>query len=253
MFVINLDPEIKFLSASMRIFKKGERHITRYLSHDVLILLFEGVLRFTENGEEYEIYPGEYFIQKGNSYQDAVKESDEPKYLYIHLKASWQENGNKVLQRRGKFDIDLIKPISEAMDKYCHENYTRAEILSKFYEILSILYKKSLSESETARKIRKYIELNYLDNITLTKISKEFSFSKNHIINIFKKEYGLTPFEYMNLFKIKKCEYLLEVTGESIENIAYNCGFNNYSQFFRLFVKKNNMTPKEYRILKSYK
>lgn len=253
MFGINLDAEIEFLSASMRIFKKGERHITRYLSHDVLILLFEGVLRFTENGEEYEINPGEYFIQKGNSYQDAVKESDEPKYLYIHLNAVWFDEGNNILKRRGFFDIDTVKPIAESIDKYCHENYTKAEILSKFYEIIAILYKKSLNESETARKIRKYIESNILDNITLSKIAKEFSFSKNHIINIFKKEYKLTPFEYMNLYKIKKCEYLIEVTSESIENIAYNCGFNNYSQFYRLFVKKNNMTPKEYRILKSYK
>ena len=91
------------------------------------------------------------------------------------------------------------------------------------------------------------------DNITLENIGKTFSFSKNHVINIFKNEYGVTPFEYINMLKIKKCEYLLEVTGESIENIAINCGFNNYSQFYRLFLRKNNMSPKEYRIFKSYR
>ena len=250
---IDLDKEIKFQTASMRYFKKGEKHVTRFCESDVLIIMFKGILRFSENNAEFEVHPGEYYIQKAESFQSASKESDEPEYFYIHFKEMWGENEEFMLQKRGNIDIEIIKPVCAALDKYCHENYSYTEKLSKFYEILSLLYKQARNENENARSIRKYIESNILDNITLSKIAKEFSFSKNHIINIFKKEYKLTPFEYMNLYKIKKCEYLIEVTSESFENIAYNCGFNNYSQFYRLFVKKNNMTPKEYRILKSYK
>ena len=37
-----------------------------------------------------------------------------------------------------------------------------------------------------------------LSEISLEKICKEFHFSKNHIINIFKKEFGVTPIKYIN-------------------------------------------------------
>ena len=250
---INLDREINFQGASMRHFKKGEKHVTRFCETEVLIIMFRGILRFTENEEEYELYPGEYFIQKADCFQSASKESDEPEYFYMHLNAFWGENEEFILQRRGKFDIEIIKPLIDSLDKYCHENYSYTEKLSKFFEILSLLYKHARTENEIARSIRKYIESKYLDNITLNELSFEFNFSKNHIINIFKAEYKMTPIEYLDYFKLKKCEYLLEVTSESIENISYNCGFNNYSQFYRLFVRKNNMTPREYRLSKSLK
>jgi len=249
---IDLNSDIKYEAASMRIFMKGERHVTRVCPHNVLLIVFEGVLKFNEDGTDYEINHGEYYIQRKGGIQKGNYESDEPKYLYIHFNSDFVESGETILPVRGNYNMERLLPLCRKLDKYAHEKRPRTEVLSIFYEILSLLYKKDKHENETARKIRRYIEENYLDNITLQKLSKEFSFSKNHVINIFKAEYGVTPFEYINNIKIKNCEYLLEVTGESIENIAFNCGFNNYSQFYRLFIRKNGMTPKEYRNLKSY-
>lgn len=250
---IDLNSDINYKYASMRIFNKGEKHVNRICPDNVLVIVFEGVLRFTEDYKDYEIHKGEYFIQRKGSLQADNKISDEPKYLYVHFNADFVEKGEKLLPISGVYDYERLLPLCRKLDKYVHEDRIKTEVLSVFYEMLSALYKKERTENERAKEIRKYIEANYLDNITLENIGKTFSFSKNHVINIFKNEYGVTPFEYINMLKIKKCEYLLEVTGESIENIAINCGFNNYSQFYRLFLRKNNMSPKEYRIFKSYR
>ena len=34
---------------------------------------------------------------------------------------------------------------------------------------------------------------------------------------------------------------------EPIENIAYSCGYQNYSHFYRQFVRKNNTSPESFR------
>jgi AraC-like DNA-binding protein len=40
---------------------------------------------------------------------------------------------------------------------------------------------------------------------------------------------------------------LLIDTTQSISEIAYDCGFNNISNFNRIFKKKKNCTPKKFR------
>ena len=66
---INLNKPIEFLHSSLRYFSEGEHHITRFCKDDVLLMVFEGVLRFNEDNIRYEIHPGEYHIQKSNTFQ----------------------------------------------------------------------------------------------------------------------------------------------------------------------------------------
>ena len=66
MIGIDLDRVITYKHASLRFFKEKEHHITRLCEDNVLLLVFEGVLRFSENEEEIEVSAGEYYIQKKN-------------------------------------------------------------------------------------------------------------------------------------------------------------------------------------------
>ena len=40
---------------------------------------------------------------------------------------------------------------------------------------------------------------------------------------------------------------LLESTSKTSEEIMFECGFNNYSHYYRLFVRKNGVSPSEWR------
>ena len=39
----------------------------------------------------------------------------------------------------------------------------------------------------------------------------------------------------------------MEMTSETLENVAAACGFRNYSHFYRLFVRKNRLSPEKWR------
>jgi len=82
-----LNKPITFMHSSLRFFSENEHHVTRFCEDDVLLMVFEGVLRFTEGDVFYEIYPGEYHIQKNHTFQTGEEASDSPKYLYVHFLA----------------------------------------------------------------------------------------------------------------------------------------------------------------------
>jgi len=246
MYGIDLDSPIKFNKASFRYFNKNEYHITRISEDNVLLLVFDGVLRFCEDEVSYEVKSGEYHIQRKGSYQCAKAPSDCPKYLYVHFDAEWGESEHS-LQARGVFDVLATKAIMEKLDRRSHEGacYVKKAVL--FYELLLLLRKKEKTRLP-AGDIADYIDSEFQNGVTLLDICQKFNFSKNHVINIFKKEYGITPVKYINRKKLSSAKYLLEVTSSSVESIAIQSGFNDYSHFYKLFCQEVGTSPAKYRI-----
>lgn len=247
MYGIDINKEIKYKFASFRFFDENEYHIDRVCKDDVLLLVFDGILRFSENGVFYEIHPGEYHIQKHNSVQKGMLPSSTPKYLYIHFYAEWTQDS--LIAKSGKFDCDYLKDKMEKMNSLSYSDAPYIIKANMFYSILSKLCKNTLEDS-VAEEISEYIIENYHKNIRIDMLSKRFSYSKNHIINIFKKSFGQTPIVYMNWIRLRKAEELLITTSESIESIAFGCGYSNYSHFYRQFIRKNNISPEKFRTQK---
>lgn len=242
---IDLNKPIVYKYSSLRFFEKNERHVNRVCNDDVLLLVYEGTLRFLENGKEYEVTTGHYHIQQHGSEQLGHLPSDSPKYLYVHFWGNWDDNAD-TLNYCGEFDYALLKNLLEKMDRIAHENYTQTEQTAVFFDILSIIYRNQLPIIKR-NDMAEYIEHHFNEKITLEILSKQFNYGKNQIINVFKKNFSKTPIDYLNKVRIQKALYLLEVTSNTAESISEACGFQNYSHFYRLFVRENGVSPTEWR------
>ncbi len=245
MYGIDLNDEITFFHASERFFKKDDRHINRIGYCDVLLLVYEGVLRFNIDGEEVEVRSGEYYIQRKGTIQKGTKPSSSPKYFFIHFKANW-DNSEYVLPYRGYFSFYELEKYLRNVNSYFGTNNFYIDKLNSFYTILLSLLKNPKNES-LASKIMDYLRKNFLEIKSLDELSTHFAYSKNHIINIFKDKYNTTPTSYILELKINNAMYLLEVTSMSIIDISIQSGFNNYSQFYRKFFEFNGMSPEQWR------
>lgn len=246
MLGIELNQNIFYKYASLRYFIAGEHHISRVYPYDVLLLVFDGVLRFTEDGVPYEIGAGQYHIQRKKTMQTGHLPSDSPKYLYVHFLARWSDS-EQVLPKSGYFDYAALKNTIEQLDMLSHSGAPYILQTGKFYELLSMLYQKK-PDNSLAHQIANYIETEcHHRAITLELLCDQFHFSKNHIINVFRRVYGMTPIAYTNYLRLKKAEYLIEVTSNSLESISVSCGFQNYSHFYKLFVRKNHISPDSWR------
>ena len=93
----------------------------------------------------------------------------------------------------------------------------------------------------------KYIKENSDQKITVKQLAEMASFTPDHYSRIFKKIMAVSPIEYIQRLRIQRAKLLLLTTDKSIEQIAYEIGFDSASYFLRVFKKYMDTTPKSYR------
>ncbi|HUS02747.1 MAG TPA: AraC family transcriptional regulator [Chitinophagaceae bacterium] len=122
---------------------------------------------------------------------------------------------------------------------------------SKQHKVLSNISfsnKESLSyNSRRVEKIMQYINNNFDRNITLNDAAKIAGMTEVAFSRFFKVRTGKTFVETLNDVRLGNASRMLIDTTQSISEVAYKCGFNNMSNFNRVFKKKKVCTPKEFR------
>lgn len=92
-----------------------------------------------------------------------------------------------------------------------------------------------------------YIDHNLENKITVEEACSLLNLSYHYFIKYFKKTMGKSFIDYVNYKRIKKAERLLMTSDLSIENIGYDVGIPNMAQFYKLFRRYNNCSPKEFK------
>ncbi len=101
-----------------------------------------------------------------------------------------------------------------------------------------------------SRRIEKAFEFmnnNYDKPITLGEVARLVSMTEVSFSRFIKKRTGNTFIDSLNEIRLGHASRMLIDTTHSISEISYHCGFNNISNFNRIFKKKKTCTPKEFR------
>ncbi|HEU5366333.1 MAG TPA: AraC family transcriptional regulator, partial [Hanamia sp.] len=101
--------------------------------------------------------------------------------------------------------------------------------------------------SRRIEKIMEHINNNFGQNITLSDAAKIAGMTEVSLSRFFKLRTGKTFVDTLNDIRLGHASRMLIETTHSINEIAYKCGFNNMSNFNRIFKKKKDSTPKEFR------
>jgi AraC-like DNA-binding protein/mannose-6-phosphate isomerase-like protein (cupin superfamily) len=94
--------------------------------------------------------------------------------------------------------------------------------------------------------ILSYIEHHYRD-CTLTAIAKEFNFNPNYLGNMLKERTGKTFLELVHTQRMIHVSTMLQHTDKSIDEIAYEVGYESPSFLYRKFKKHFGQTPSHFR------
>jgi len=98
--------------------------------------------------------------------------------------------------------------------------------------------------------VLKFIEENYQFEITLEDISNIINLSPQHLCNLFKKTFNITPYEYLIKVRIQKAkELLIKENDIQIKKVCFDVGFRNLSYFSYMFKKIEGVTPSEFKKL----
>ncbi len=92
-----------------------------------------------------------------------------------------------------------------------------------------------------------WLTANYAGNVTRWKLAEAVSASEDYLCRVFHRELGISPWEFLNRFRVHKAKQLLTGTGDSIKEIASAVGFRDQAYFSRVFRKITGIPPQEYR------
>lgn len=94
---------------------------------------------------------------------------------------------------------------------------------------------------------KRLIEERYNENLSLDEICSEIAISKNYFCYLFKRETGMSIWNYLTIVRLQHAKRLLEETQLRSYEIAFRVGYDNPSYFSKLFKKYELQSPNEYR------
>lgn len=94
--------------------------------------------------------------------------------------------------------------------------------------------------------IKRYISLHYKDEISLNEISEILHVSRSHLSTLFKKNVGVSFTDYLIDFRLNRALEIYQEKRLPLTIIAELVGYQNYSQFSKIFKKRKGKSPREF-------
>lgn len=106
---------------------------------------------------------------------------------------------------------------------------------------------QAVSGNRQCAAVKRYIDLHFKEPLTLEQLAQESHINKYYLSHSFKREYGISPINYMINKRIEESKYLLAETDLSLSQVAQLLGFSSQSYFSQVFHRSQEISPMEYR------
>ena len=95
--------------------------------------------------------------------------------------------------------------------------------------------------------MKSYIDTHFREEIRLSTVADIAGMSDSSFSRFFKLHTGRNLSDYIIDLRLGHACRLLVDSSDSIAEIGYHCGFNNLSNFNRIFRKRKDCSPSEFR------
>lgn len=133
---------------------------------------------------------------------------------------------------------------------YAHELMQQLEVLQFFIHlnraslIEDITYVPTSIQNRKIIEIMDYINDNLASPLSIDNISEHFYISKYYMMRNFKSDTGYTILDYITMKRMILAQKFIREK-YPLTQVAYECGYNDYSTFYRAYKKFYSKTPKE--------
>ena len=247
--------------------KDNPKQFYKYLQderHDYCLqYVVSGEGFFFTNDTLYTVKKGDLFLLPRSTEHYYKANPENPyDYYWIHFNGSGMEeylsfiglsDKNPVI--KNLFADEIVAIFERLMNVSKNKsNLNQLFILSLGYELLyRIASKASANEvpnkdsfEELCNGVTNYLIENFKNEITLDDLAKNFSLDKRYLIRVYKKKTGFTPIRFLINYRLEYACILLK-QDVPINEIAYECGFNDVPNFNVRFKKIIGVTPSEFR------
>ncbi|WP_159519187.1 AraC family transcriptional regulator [Sunxiuqinia indica] len=163
-------------------------------------------------------------------------------------------------QRGIAFSMSTIRQVKEKI-----VSLSQKRGFDSFIELQTLLYDLAISReqqlltnlsfqrspdfynSERIEKVYNYVRENFQKKIMLEDAAQLLNMSVVSFTRLIKQRTGKSFIDFVNEIRLGFATRLLIESNKSINEICFECGFNNLSNFNRIFKKKQGSTPSEFR------
>jgi signal transduction histidine kinase/DNA-binding LacI/PurR family transcriptional regulator/AraC-like DNA-binding protein/DNA-binding response OmpR family regulator len=92
-----------------------------------------------------------------------------------------------------------------------------------------------------------YFHQNYDRSFSRWEVAEEIGVSEDYLSRLFRRELDISPWEYLNRYRVLQATERLCHSGDSIGNVARQVGFKDPAYFSRVFHKVTGLSPSAYR------
>lgn len=230
--------------------------------HIELLYFIEGAGRAVCNGQTFSVKKGDLVVV--NSTQIHALVSAEPwEYCCVLLYPAFFSD---IQVDRGMLVQNLISG-DEKIKEYMVEMYRERQkktfgsdmkIKGLSYLLYAYLIRKYAQkgrerEGGEAHSLRKvhllfdYIGKHYQERMTSAEMAGVCHVTESYFCRFFKKNFGMTPLEFLREYRVEKAAHALTHTDRSITDIAFSVGFDDLNYFSRTFRKIKGLSPGEFR------
>lgn len=247
-------------------------HKFTYHCHDFveLSIVVSGQVPYHLEGKDYTLKKGDILISNPGFYH-VERPKEDSKFSQLHIGINnfkLSKIRDNYIDNKGRGPILTLKKYESEILKCCDEIIKEEKskklgyplvLKSLVMKLLILLYRdieddsaneevyhcsfESTEKQNIVKSIMEYMSSNYMEDISLDKISKNMYLSPVYISKIFKEETGDSPINHLIKIRLAKAEQLLKEKSMPIKAVAQSVGYNDAYHFSKLFKKYYGISP----------
>ena len=123
------------------------------------------------------------------------------------------------------------------------------QLLACFFEYSLVEYREKNSQNNSVQEMIAYIESHFSQDITTASLCEHFGYTATHFGRKFKEGTGLTPMNYLKIYRMEAAYKFLKSEKRTIGEIATLCGFSDPNYFTRCFKHHFGIAPSQIKTL----
>ncbi|MCM3781700.1 AraC family transcriptional regulator [Neobacillus mesonae] len=223
-----------------------------------ITMVLSGRINICINGKDYDLSEGDVAIVFPNQ-PHSYKSLENNQILLIFFDATFPGDYTGDLLHHvpdhpvvsDQHNItELISALYSLYTEQCDDRLLKAYtsvILGHLLPLISLTKADYMKDMDIMQKILSYIDIHFMEPITLDSLSKDLGISKFLISRIFSEQFHVSFRDYINGHRAAFAHMLLLSTTHPVTDIAFDSGFNSLRSFYRVFKKEYGVTPNEFR------
>ena len=235
-------------------YAKGEPSVKEQEFHDYneFVFFMNGTGTFISKNIQHELIPDSIImIPREHFHQFCISQPQD----YVRLILGFRENSEnselvnevmdriKIVVKPDKKISLLFLDLAEIIKSYLCDKEKKMFIEASLIQLLIYLKQsnskvvdKSLNLSPLVMSALNIIDEKYHEHLSVDRIASLLYISPSTLAHKFKKELNISIYRYITKKRLSVAHELIK-SGESLTYSAFNCGFRDYSCFYRLYKK----------------